>query len=89
MIATTTRPTSQSKPERFLAGVDTGGVVDTVVDTDEGGSVMVLSGPTGLEVCVPEPDERSGAPQRGQDFLFHAPKLEPHEVQYMFCFTGL
>ena len=87
MIAMTTRPTSQSNPERFLAGVDTGGVVDTVAD--EGGSVMVLSGPAELGVCVPEPDERSGAPQRGQDFLFHAPKLEPHEVQYMFCFTGL
>ena len=71
---------SQSRPVRFLAGVDAGEVVDA------GGSV--ISNPPNVVLCVSVPDVRNGAPQRGQDFLVHVPRLEPHEVQYMFCFTG-
>jgi hypothetical protein len=74
-------PTSQRIPVRFLAGV---GVAVAVVDT--GGSV--LSNPASVEFCVSGLEVRNCAPQRGQDFLVHVPRLEPHEVQYIFCFAG-
>lgn len=39
--------------------------------------------------CVAESDWRSGEPQRGQDLLFQLPRLEPHEVQYMFGYAEI
>jgi len=69
-------PSSQRIPLRFWVGADAG----EVEDAGEGGVVLPDPG----VFCVSESDERNGEPQRGQDLLFHVPRLEPQEVQYMF-----
>lgn len=61
---------------RFWAGTETSGDVE--------GGVVVFSWLVGVMFCVLESDWRNGEPQRGQDLLVHDPRLEPHEVQYMF-----
>jgi len=77
-VKATKDPISQGRTLRFRVGVDM-----DVVDTGEDVEASPCS--VGGGFCELGLDERSGEPQRGQDLLVHVPKLEPHEVQNIFC----